>query len=85
MLRKSDVVEILGITESDIQQVPFKNWNGIEAIDERELQKRWYASAIPDSLPAIIGNASVSLDEIILVKLIELAVPGTGYLIRQIG
>ncbi len=75
MLSKSDVVEILGVTESDIQSVPFKNWNGIEAIDERELQKFWYASTIPNSPPAKIGNARVSLDEIILVKLIELAYP----------
>jgi hypothetical protein len=75
MLSKSDVVEILGVTESDVQSVPFTNWNGIEAIDERELQKLWYTSAIPNSPPAKIGNASVSLDEMILVKLIELAYP----------
>ena len=35
MLSKTNVVEILGVTERDIQSVPFKNWNGIEAIDER--------------------------------------------------
>jgi hypothetical protein len=75
MLSKSDVVEILGVTESDLQSVPFKNWNGIEAIDERDLQKLWYASAIPNSPPSKIGNASVSLDEMILVKLVEIAYP----------
>jgi hypothetical protein len=75
MLSKSDVIEILGVTESDVQSVPFEKWKGIEAIDERKLQKLWYASAIPNSPPAKIGNASVSLDEMILVKLIELAYP----------
>lgn len=75
MLKRSDVVEILGVTESDIQSVPFKNWNGIEAIDERELQKLWYAGVLPNSPSAKIGNASVSLDEMILVKLIGLAYP----------
>jgi hypothetical protein len=75
MLRKCDVVEILGLTESDVQSVPFKNWDGIDAIDERELQKLWYSSAIPNSPPAKIGHAIVSLDEMILVKLIELAYP----------
>jgi len=75
MLSKGDVIEILGITESDVQSIPFKNWNGIEAIDERELQKLWYTNAIPNSPPAKMGNASVSLDEMILVKLIGLAYP----------
>ena len=75
-LIKSDVVEILGVTESDIQLVPFKSWNGIVAVDERVLQKLWYKSTIPNSPPAKIGNARVSLDEMILKKLIELAYPG---------
>lgn len=75
MLSKNDVVEILGVTEIDIRSVPFTNWNGIEAIDERELQKLWYTRAIPNSPPPKIGNARISLDEIILVKLIELAYP----------
>lgn len=75
MLSKSDVCEILGLTDADIHSVPFKNWNGIAAIDERELQKLWYSNAIPNSPPAKIGNANVSLDEMILVKLIEIAYP----------
>lgn len=75
MLSKNDLIEILGLTESDLQSVSFKNWKGIEAIDERELQKLWYSRAIPNSPPAKIGNASVSLDEMILVKLVEIAYP----------
>lgn len=75
MLSKSDVIEILGVTETELQTVPFKSWNGIAAIDERELQKLWYTSAIPNCPPAKIRNAIVSLDEMILVKLIELAYP----------
>lgn len=69
------MIEILGVTASDLQSVPFKIWNGIEAVDERELQKLWYANAIPNSPSSKIGNASVSLDEIILAKLISLACP----------
>lgn len=75
MLSKSDVVEILGVSESDLQSVPFKDWNGVDAIDEREIQKLWYTRAIPNSPPPKIGNASVSLDEMILVKLVEIAYP----------
>ena len=75
MLSKNDVIEILGLAESDLQTVVFKNCNGIAAIDERELQKLWYSHAIPNSPPAKIGNASVSLDEMILVKLVEIVYP----------
>lgn len=75
MLSKNDVLEILGLTEADIQAVPFKNWDGVAAIDERELQKLWYSQTIPNAPPAKIGNANVSLDEMILVKLIEIAYP----------
>ncbi len=75
MLSINDIVEILGVAESALRSVPFNNWNGIQAIDERELQKLWYSNAIPNSPPAKIGNAKVSLDEIILMKLIQLAYP----------
>jgi len=75
MLSKSDVVEILGVSENDLQAIPFKKWNGIDAVDEREIQKLWYSNIIPNSPPSKIGNASVSLDEMILVKLIQLAYP----------
>jgi len=75
MLSKNDIIEILGVAERDIRLIPFKNWNGVEVIDERELQKLWYKSAIPNSPPAKIRNATVSLDELILIKLIRLAYP----------
>ena len=42
MLSKNYVIEILGVADSS-RSVPFKNWNGIQAIDERELQKLWYS------------------------------------------
>lgn len=75
MVSKSDVMDILGLHERDLYSISFKDVNGIAAIDERELQKLWYSRAIPNSPPAKIGNASVSLDEMILVKLVALAYP----------
>ncbi len=75
MLSKSDVIEILGVSTRDVQSIPFRNFNGVESIDERELQKIWYADAIPNCRPRKIGNANVSLDEMILLKLIKLAYP----------
>lgn len=78
MLSKSDVTEILGVTEQDLQTLPFIDWKGTAAIDERELQKRWYANAIPNSPLSKIGNARASLDEMILLKLIKLTYPNAA-------
>jgi len=75
MLSKHDVIEILGVTESDLQNVPFKKWNNIDAVDEREIQKLWYSNSIPNSPPSRSGNAKISFDEMILVKLIQIAYP----------
>jgi len=75
MLSKSDVIEILGVEERDLQTVPFNKCNGIEAVDERVIQNLWYSNAIPNSPPSRIGNTRVSLDEMILVKLIKITYP----------
>ncbi len=75
MLSKDDITEILGVCEEDLQAVQFKNWNGIAAVDERELQKLWYSGAIQNAPPSRVGNARISLDELILKKLTEIAYP----------
>lgn len=75
MLSKIDVVQILRVTERDLSAVPFKDWNGADAVDERDLQKLWYAKAIPNAPPSKVGHSSVSLDEMILLKLVEAAYP----------
>jgi len=72
---KSDVIDILGVLEVDLAGIPFKKIDGIDAIDERDLQKHWYSGAISNAPPSKIGTSTISLDEIILAKFIKVAYP----------
>lgn len=70
-LSKSDVKEILNISDNDLTSVAFKTVNGIEVIDERQLQKLWYNNKIPNATPV---NKS-SLDELLLIAIIKRTYP----------
>ncbi len=71
-LLKKDVLEILRINCSDIEKLPFITVEGLEVIDERNLHKYWHNNSI--------GNTSfvkgTSLDELILLSLIQKSLPG---------
>ena len=70
-LMKQDICEILNVTEKDLADLDFVKKDGIEAIDERKVQKAWYDKKIPNAIPV---NKS-SLDELLLTSLIRKTLP----------
>ncbi len=70
-LTKSDVMEILNISDDDLKSIIFENIDGNEVIDERRIQKLWYDNKIPNAIPA----DKSSLDELILVAIIKRTYP----------
>jgi very-short-patch-repair endonuclease len=72
-LSKSDVKEILEVTDNDLSEIPFEIINDIEVIDERELQKLWYGEKIPNATP--VGHPKSSLDELLLIPIIKRTYP----------
>jgi len=70
-LTKSDVKEILNISDSDLISVTFKNIDGNEVIDERQIQKLWYDNKIPNAIPV----EKSSLDELLLIAIIKRTYP----------
>ena len=73
---REDTAEILGVNKTSLMDIPAKNIDGIDVIDEREIQKAWYSGAITGAPPTKIGRATRSFDEMVLAKLIEIEVPG---------
>lgn len=62
-MTKSDVREILNITDNDLKSVAFKTIDGNDAIDERQIQKIKYDNKIPNA----IAVEKSSLDELLLI------------------
>ena len=71
-LSKKDIKQILGVHDSDIGTLKFQNFDGIEVIDEKDVQKAWYGDKIPNAP----NSKSSSLDELILISIISRALPG---------
>lgn len=70
-LTKSDIKEILQVNDNDLTTVAFKLVDGNEVVDERHIQKLWYANEIGNAIPV---NKS-SLDELILIAIIRRTFP----------
>lgn len=70
-LTKSDVKEILNVSDSDLGKVDFTNVNGNEVVDERKIQKLWYDNKIPNA----IRPEKSSLDELLLIAIIRRTYP----------
>lgn len=70
-LTKSDVKEILNISNNDLTSVEFKIIDGNEVIDERQIQKLWYDNKIPNA----IAVDKSSLDELLLIAIIKRTYP----------
>ncbi|MCD4678997.1 MAG: hypothetical protein K8S00_01290 [Bacteroidales bacterium] len=68
---KSDIKEILKVNESDLSNITFKLIEGVEVVDERQIQKLWYENKIPNAIPV---NKS-SLDELLLIAIINRTYP----------
>lgn len=78
-LTKSDIKEILNISDDDLVNVNFKTFDGNEVVDEREIQKLWYDNKIPNA----IQPDKSSLDELILIAIIRRTYPNI-HIERQI-
>lgn len=75
-ISKEDVKTILEVSDNDLQDVPFKNINGVPYISESSLRKNyWEKGLIPNAVPCKIGNSTISLDEYILISLIKDSYP----------
>ena len=61
-LLKKDIKTFLCVDDSDLNCLKFRNFDGIEAIDERKVQKAWYRGEIPNAPNPEFS----SLDELIL-------------------
>lgn len=71
-LSKEDIKQFLGVNDTDLDVLKFTDVDGIEAIDERKVQKAWYGGQIKNAPPV----ESSSLDEFLLLSIVRKALPG---------
>ena len=72
-----DAADILGVKPADLAHVRQRPGPGGPFIVELDLHKAWSSGKVPASpLLPTVGNAKVSLDEIVLKRLIEITLPG---------
>lgn len=72
-----DAAEILNVTISAFQKLPIVREEGIDYISELDLHRAWGGGRILSPHIPKIGNATRSLDEIILIKIIQLTLPSS--------
>jgi very-short-patch-repair endonuclease len=70
-LLKSDIKEVLNVTDDSLKNIEFKNIDGNEVCDERTIQKLWYSGKILNAIPV----DKSSLDELLLVSIIKRTYP----------
>jgi|SRR6056297_2094704 len=70
-ISREDAKVIFGVEDEGLREVQFEDRKGVQVADERKLQKAWYDGNIPDSPP----RKNSSMDELILRRLIEIALP----------
>lgn len=71
-LTKEDIKLFLGVDGSDLSILKFKDIDGVEAIDEKKVQKAWHTGQITNA-PSV---ESSSLDEFLLLSIVRKALPG---------
>lgn len=71
-LSKNDIKNFLGVNDSDLSVLKFKDIDGVLAIDERKVQKAWYSGQITNAPPVECS----SLDEFLLLSIVKAALPG---------
>lgn len=77
LLSLDDAAEILAIAASDLVHVPQRVFDGASFIDELDLHKHWSDGKLATSpYRSRISSAKVSLDELILKRLVEVTLPG---------
>ena len=70
-LLKKDIKEFLCVDDSDLNFLEFRDFDGIEAIDENKLRKAWYGGQIPNALNPKFS----SLDELIISSIARKVLP----------
>jgi len=70
-LLKSDIMEVLSVSDNDLKNIKFVFIDGHEVCDERSIQKSWYDGKIQN---AVSVNKS-SLDELLLIAIIKRTYP----------
>ena len=77
-ISKDDVKTILKVSDEDLKNVVFDEIDGIQYISENSLRKDyWEKGAIPNALPSKKGNATISLDEYIIIEIIRHTYPSS--------
>ena len=71
-LSKEDIKHFLCVSDKDLASLKFETIDGVEAIDERKVQKAWYGGQISNAPPV----ESSSLDEFLLLSIIRKTLPG---------
>ena len=71
-LSKQDIKNFLGVSDADLSVLKFKDIDGVQAIDERKVQKAWYSGQITNAPPVECS----SLDEFLLLSIVNEALPG---------
>jgi hypothetical protein len=71
-----DTAEILGVSTQSLNNLPQKSIQNEIFLSELDIYKAWGSGKITDAPPSRIGNATRSFDELIVVKLLELTLPG---------
>jgi hypothetical protein len=77
LISVEDAAEILGVQTCELSNVPQRLVEGVAYVVELDLHKYWSQGKLSASpfLPRC-GNAVVSLDEVILISLIAITLPG---------
>ncbi len=71
-----DAAIILDVSLHDLSSLPLKQIMGQGCLDELVLHKAWASGGISSPHLPRYGNATRSLDEVILMKLLEITLPG---------
>lgn len=74
--RPHDAAEILGVSPEALEHIPVLTVEGETAIDERDLQRAFYAETIMGAPRSRMGTARRSLDELIVECLLRREFPG---------
>jgi len=71
----TDLAEIFSVPESSFSNLPVQTLEGVEAIDEKDVQAAWYRGGIPHAPETRVRNFSRSFDELVLAALIRRTYP----------
>jgi len=71
-----DAAEILGVPRCRLDGLPREEKDGTEVLSEAVLRREWLSLSIASPHLPTIGGARRSLDELIVMRLAQIALPG---------